>query len=411
MSFRAFSLVLTSIHALLSPRVFVPVTVILYVLVSVSALTHMLKDPARRANFLSGDAKAYLAIAGEFAGGNLSMDYVKDRPHRQPLYPAALASVIRLKGQNFFWLAMVNIAFATLGFLVVYGALLYLHTRHEVAAAAGILYLATPFLFAQTTGHFMTEPLHILLMCAVIFAFLAYLEEGRAWQLLVAAGAAGFDYLTRPNGLFVMLSLCGALAVAEAARCFAARKIPSAVEAGRKAGLYAAAALLFIVVTIPSWAPRLHAFGNPVYHGYLSNYLWVDSYALGHTPAKYGWRDYVETHSVGDAIQRGLHGLWNVGFSIPFRMELKFPALFLLALAGVLLAALRGPSSYRVLAIFGILQLLPLMWTNVSNPNVRVPYAAAMPFEIVFAAFCLSAFAERAGLRSSEKKIASKPAL
>jgi hypothetical protein len=155
--------------------------------------------------------------------------------------------------------------------------------------------------------------------------------------------------------------------------------------------------MLFIVVTIPSWSPRLHDFGNPVYHGYLSNYMWVDTYELGHSSGTYSWRDYVADHSAWDAIQRAWGGFWNVGFSIPYRMEDDFPALFLLALGGVGVAALRGPSSYRVIAVFGILQLLPLMWTNLSNPNDRVPYAATMPFEIVFAAFCLVFLADRLG--------------
>jgi len=41
------------------------------------------------------------------------------------------------------------------------------------------------------------------------------------------------------------------------------------------------------------------------------------------------------------------------------------------------------------LLLFGVAQALPLVWTNLSNPTVRVPYAAAVPFELVFAAIAL----------------------
>lgn len=379
------------VRGLLAPRVFAPIAAAIYVLVSVIVLLQALPDPKLRERFVSGDAKAYVGIAGDFAGGNFSMDYVKkQRPHRQPLYPAALAGVIRLLGQDYFWMAMVNVLCATLAFLALYAAILHFYGRPEIAAIVGILFLVNPFLFEQTTGHFMTEPLHILLMCGVIFPFLGYLESGRAWLLLTAVGMCGLDYLTRPNGLFVLFSLGGALAIYEAAQWARSRRLPSA----KKLGLYAAAALLFVAVTTPSWLPRWQAFGDPIYHGYLTNYMWVDTYEQGHSWAKYTWRDYAASHTAGDAVGRAGRGIWNVGFSVPFRVE-KFPALYLLALAGVVVAAIRGPASYRVLAIFGVLQLLPLMWTNLSNPNDRVPYFATMPFEFVFAAFFLAWIADR----------------
>lgn len=380
------------------PWVFVPAAVALYLAANFVELTWAVKDPRSRVDFLTGDAKPYLAVARQLIDSGFSMDYVKGRPQRQPLYPAVLSGVLHWKGpDDFFWLAVPNVAFATLGFLVAYFALLYFHGRY-VAAVAGLLYLVNPFLFVQTTNRFMTEPLHILLMCVVIFAFLAYLKEGRPWQLLVAAAATGADYLARANGLFVMLSLAGALALWEAGRWIESRSLPPRRELLRRAALYAAAALVFVAVSTPSWQPRLRLFGNPIYHGYLTNYLWVDTYEQGHTDEKkYGWRDYVATHSAGDAVKRGLSGAWNVGFAIPFRREEPLPALYLLALGGVLLAAARGPASYRAMAVFGIVQLLPLMWTNMSNPNYRVPYGATFPFEVVFAGFCLAFLFERFG--------------
>ena len=284
---------------------------------SLFILRQTLQEPKGRANLISEDSKHYLQIAADLADRNFSMDYVNRRPHRQPLYPAALAPVIRFKGEDYFWLAVVNIAFATAGFLVAYAAVLHLHASRVIAALVGTLYLTNPFLIAQTTRRLMTEPPHILLMIGMIFALLTYLRDRRPIQLLVVAAAAGLDYLTRCNGLFVMVSLGGTLAVWELVNFFATRRVTCARSILRKAGLYATALLLFIVITMPSWVPRLQAFGNPVHHGYLSNYLWVDTYKEGHSGeafANYHFRDYALTHSIGDAACRALLGLWNVGF-------------------------------------------------------------------------------------------------
>jgi phage tail protein X len=390
------------LHGLLSPWVFVPVAAVIYMGMAVLAIRENVDSTKGRAEFLSGDAKAYLAVARDFAAGDWSMDYVRGRPHRQPLYPAALVPVLR-GGEDFFRLALVNLGIATAGFLVVYAGALVLSRRRVVAAGVGLLYLGNGFLFDQVTAHFMTEPLHITLMGGVIFAFLAFLRDNRAWQLLVTAALVGLDYLTRPNGLFVMLAMAGALGLRDAWRVF---RMPAAARwgcAGRMIGLYAAAALVFVIVTIPTWVPRERIFGNPIHHGYLTNYLWVDTYEQGHSDGTFTWRDYARTHTVGDAVRRAVGGIWNVGASIPFRMELRFPALFLLGLGGFLLALGRGPASFRVLAVFGLVQLLPLMWTNVSNPNDRVPYASTMPLELAFAGLMI--FALEAGLRSAVSRV------
>ena len=156
---------------------------------------------------------------------------------------------------------------------------------------------------------------------------------------------------------------------------------------------FVSAMAVFAVVSSPSWIPRWEFFGSPFYHGYLSNYLWVDTYAQGHVGqavAKYHWRDYVATHTAGDAVKRFLWGAWNVGFAIPYRVNPKAPALFILAWAGCVAAILRGPRECRLLLLFAVLQLLPLIWTNLPNPTLRVPYASTLPFELFFASYALA---------------------
>jgi hypothetical protein len=376
---------------LLEPRVFAPLFAGIFAIFSLVSLHHMAAHPKGRAELVRADAAHYVAIAKDFAAGNFSMDYVARRPHRQPLYPALLAVAMRASGGDLFAMGCVNVALSTLGFLVLYFGLLRLGHSRGISAAVGGLFLLNPMLHALTSRHLMTEPLHVLLMLLVLFTALEWLRSGRAWLPPLLGAEAGLDYLTRPNGLFVMAALLGALLLADGVD-WAGRRT-TAGEFARKLALYAVAAGVFVLVATPSWLPRLLVYGDPIHHGYLSNYLWVDTYAQGHVGQKYAiyhFRDYASTHTALDAARRMAVGAWEVAVAIPLHTEGTTGVLCLLALGGALLAALRGPRAYRVLALFGLMQLLPLMWTHVANPNARVPYAATFPFELVFAAFTLA---------------------
>jgi len=374
----------------LSPRVFVPLAALLYVTFCVLALNRSVHDPEGRADLVSGDSMHYLDIATDFAKGNFSMDYVLRRPHRQPLYPAALASVMHFLGRDFFWMGAVSIVFATAGFVLLHAAMLSLWRSPAVAAIVGALYLTDRFLFSEVTRHFLTEPLHILLMIGILFVTLAWFRERKTWLPPVAAALIGLDYLARPNGLFVAISLALTLGVHEIIRTLRERNFSVTL---RQCGLFATCVLAFAIVTIPSWLPRLRDYGNPFHHGYLSNYLWVDTYREGHQGqafARYTWRDYAATHTLDAAANRVMHGAWNVCVAIPWSVNRKLHLHFVLALAGVCLALTRRRSEYRWLLLFGTIQLLPLIWTNLSNPTMRVPYAATLPFELFFAALPLA---------------------
>jgi hypothetical protein len=382
-------------RVLLEPRIFVPLALVLFVAFSAARLSHNARDPKGRADLVSGDAMHYLDIAGDFAAGNFSMDYVQRRPHRQPLYPLALAPVLHFVGKNDFWLGAVNIVFGAAGFLVLYAGVLHFQRSPLVAAFTGLLYLQDGFLTASVTRHFLTEALHMLLLLGIIFAALAYLREGKLWQIVVAAAVTGLDYLTRPNGLFIACSLLATVAARDAFLALRERNLRRALK---PLPGFALAVVVFLIVATPSWLPRLRDYGKPFYHGYLSNYLWVDTYKEGHVGqkfAKYHWQDYVKTHTAWDAAGRALSGVWNVGFAIPFNAGGRWHAVFLLSLAGVALALARGPAEYRWLFVFGVIQLLPLIWTNLSNPTMRVPYASTLPFSLVFAALFLGRIGER----------------
>ncbi len=383
------------LERLLSPAVFGPLIVGSYLVMSFLVLNAEVNDPKGRANLVSGDAGHYLDIAEDLAGGNFSMDYVNKRPHRQPLYSATIAPVMAWKGRDLFALAAVNVLVAAAGLALTYYAILVLFRSSGVAALVGVLYWANEFLLEQTTTHLLTEPLHILLMLAIIFTLLAYLSEGRPWQLLVVSGLTGLDYLTRSNGLFVAIALVGVVLIHDACRWWSGESQKARIL--RQMALYGACLVIILVVTIPSWLPRVEYYGSPIHHGYLSNYLWVDTYKEAHAGGRfplYTWRDYVANHSLGDAIRRAAWGTWRVCVDLPIIVEKPFFALAVSSIGGCVLAVLFGPYKYRLLLLFAFIQLSPLMWTHISNPNPRVPYASTFPFAILFSALLFSYLSE-----------------
>jgi 4-amino-4-deoxy-L-arabinose transferase-like glycosyltransferase len=374
------------------PKIFVLLVSACFIASSLVAIHRNVESPAGHKDLLEGDTGHYLDIARDFARGDFSMAYVQARPHRQPLYPLLLSPVFRWFGGSLAMLAAVNVALLTATFLLIYAGLLRRFHSRLVASIVGVLFLLNPFVHAHATRHLLTEPLHLLLAVGVLFAALSYLDTRRGSTLAIAAALAGLDYLTRPNGLFVFASMMTALLLNEAWRLF---RRPSDFRAGawRALKTYGLATLVFVAVSAPSWVPRYAYFGNPIHHGYLSNYLWTDTYKEGHVGqrfATYTAADYFSTHDARDVALRWLHGIEECGFGIPIRTEEKIPLLYFLALAGFVMTLWKGSSSYRTLALFGILQMIPLVWTNLSNPTIRVPYAAGLPFEVIFAALFLS---------------------
>lgn len=387
----------------LRPAVFVTLALAAFTAFSVTRIRANAESAAGQKTFTEGDTGHYLDIARTFAAGDFSMSYVQARPHRQPLYPLLLAPVFRWGGGQLAALAAVNVALTGLTFLGIYLGLRHRLRSRAIAAIAGGLFLLNPFVVAQATQHLLTEPLHLLLAVGVIFAVWDYLVSRRGASLVGAFALAGLDYLARPNGLFLAAAMAAVVGIEGAARVLRGASGGNTTDWKRGLALAAAAGGAFVVVSSPSWVPRLVDYGNPIYHGYLSNYLWVDRYAEGHVGqrfAKYSARDYFATHGADDVAQRWVRGLWQCGAAIPVRIEGRVPALFLLGIAGAGWVLWRGRRDTRALLLFAALQMLPLVWTNLSNPTVRVPYAALLPFEVVFAAVGVRAL--QVGARRSD---------
>lgn len=341
-----------------------------------------------------GDSAGYLAIARIFSEGDFSCSYVVHAPHRQPLYPLLLAIPQWLTGFDPFWFGWVNVLAGVVLLLLFYQSSLSAHRNVLIAACAALFCLTNGFLMEEITGRIMTEPLFVLFCVGAIHCFLQYVEHRRRLSLLGAFGLLALSYLTRPNGLFLMGAMTVAICLGV---CVGGAGWASRFGRARRTAVDLALAFaLFAVIAFPSWLPRLVYLHNPISHGYLGNFMWVDTYAQGHTGLAYQsfhFADYVRTHSWGDFLARWGHGLSGVFGEVPGEME-GVPFLFLLAAVGAIAAVVRRHRAYCLLLVFFMVEMLPLIWTNLSNPNDRVPYSAMVPFELFFAVFALQTVAD-----------------
>jgi Dolichyl-phosphate-mannose-protein mannosyltransferase len=353
---------------------------------------------------VSSDSVHYVEIARAFTRGDFSMQYVKERPHRQPLYPALLALAMKLGDGNRFMLGAVNIIVASASILLVYIFTLALFKHQFAATFSAVALAANPFIDREITARLLTEPLHLLLTICTIFTFLRYLQRRNGRWLFGCAGFLGLDYLTRPNGLIMAAAAIGTMALSDVLKFWQATKgrPPFFGWLWKHLGIYLVAVAIFLAVSTPSWVPRLIYFGSPFHHGYLENYMWVDTYKEGHVGesyATYTWRDYFASHHLRDVVSRLVHGFRNIYFRVPIMME-RFPLLFLLSIGGVWIAFRVAAKEYRFLCLFLVLQMQPLVWTNLSNPTARVPYGSMLPFELFLAALFLAWASEQPRIRS-----------
>jgi hypothetical protein len=91
---------------------------------------------AGKETLVSTDSHQYLDFAQHFLTGNFSMDYLRDVPHRQPLYPFALAVATKIGNGNLFFLGEVNVVAMTLVIGSVYFGVLRFFQSPSVAAIA-----------------------------------------------------------------------------------------------------------------------------------------------------------------------------------------------------------------------------------------------------------------------------------
>jgi 4-amino-4-deoxy-L-arabinose transferase-like glycosyltransferase len=379
---------------------FIVLLMIAYLVASSVHLALNVRSAEGAATLVSSDSGHYLDFAHRFAAGNFTMDYIREVPHRQPLYPLLLAAAMKIGSGNLFFLGLVNVIAMTLTIGSVYFGVFRFFRRSAVAAISALCVALNPFFWRIAAARLLTEPIYALVLVWVAIAFLQYLREGKLTWLLLGSAFAGLAYLTKPSGVFVQAASLGVLFLAEFSLPWRFRNTiqPRLNKAIQLIPKYLAAAFVFIVVTSPAWIARLVYFGDPQHYGYLTNFLWIDTYHLAHDVDQrfpnFTWHDYVAHHNFLDVIFRLIYGLLNVGFTIPIFVE-KAPILFLFAVAGVWTTIWKGPAEYRFFLLFFVVQLLPFIWTNMPNPNMRVPYGSTLPFEPFFAARFLARYSTR----------------
>jgi hypothetical protein len=375
-----------------------------FVATSVYLVTNILAMDAHatagKETLVSTDSHQYLDFAQRFLNGNFSMDYIHDVPHRQPLYPFALAIATRIGNGNLFLLGGVNVVAMTLVIGSVYFGVFRFFQSPSVAAISAFCVAGNRFMWRIAGERLLTEPLYVLFLVWVIIAFLQYLRERKVFWLLLGSAFTGLAYLTRPSAIFDAAAYLSILFLAEILMSAGAGELHSRFQTKvlRLLPKYLSAVLLLILITTPSWIPRVIYFRDPLYTGYLTNFLWVDTYHLAHDfgerAPSYSWHYYAASHNLLDVGYRLIYGFCNVCIVLPIGAE-KLPVLFLLSVAGVWTAIKKGPREFRFLLLFFFIQLLPFIWTNMPNPNTRVPYGSTFPFEPFFAACFVALFAAK----------------
>jgi 4-amino-4-deoxy-L-arabinose transferase-like glycosyltransferase len=374
---------------------------VLYLLLGFATLQRNLEDPEGRADLVRSDSQHYLRIARDFATGDWSFSEVANIPHRQPLYPLALGLAMMLAGENLLLLGLVNVVLAALAIPIIHIFAVRLSGSRVVASLLALLLAFNPFLFEQSTTRLLTEPLHVLLMLPICGAFVLYAQIRSPIALGTLAIFAGLDYLARPNGLFVAASAFAVLLSWEALR-FLRESAKRSVAAWRFAQI-AGAILLFLIVASPSWLPRWRYYGNPLEHGHLSNYLWTDDHEIAHSYRhRLTWRDYFSEHDATDAARRMLYGIYKVFVIIPQSRE-DIPVLYVLAVVGAIAGLRQRRIEVRLLLLFFLMQICPLVWTHISNSTGRLPYSAMLPFELFFAMGSVAWLAARMEAGSSSE--------
>lgn len=144
------------------------------------------------------DAEQYLSIAGHLAHGGGFADDGGPTMVREPMYPAFVAAVFRVTGDNPFVVLVVQALL--LGILAAGTFLLARQTMPEVwAAFAG---LAVIPLLSAYVGLFLSEMLAACLILAAACTLAAADRRRLPWRFLIAGALLGLAALTKAIVLF-----------------------------------------------------------------------------------------------------------------------------------------------------------------------------------------------------------------
>lgn len=389
----------TWLRATFGSQWFLPAALSVLVLWYGAGVIAVSRDAERTREFFeSGDGTHYREISEEFAAGDFSLGFVEKRAQRVPLYPLALSPASKLAPRSVLSLGFTNVLIGVAGLTALYFCIRRLFGDPVTAGLASVFFLASQFIRKEISTRLMTEPLFIVWVILVIFAFLAYARRPSIPPLLAFAASCGLAYLTRPNGLFIFLSGLGTLGLADLVRMWAAIRRENGHILPLLAGLasrHLAAVVVFLALTAPNWVPRVHFHGNPIYHANLSNYMWAHTYEVAKNHDNHvTFQDYLDTATPQMFAARWANGIHQTWWDMHANTGEK-AALYFIAMAGLVLAALRGPPEFRWLFLFMLLALLPVTWAYEANPNRRMIYGPMVCFLFFFAARAINALGWR----------------
>jgi len=360
-----------------------------------TTLDKTLKDPKLKKLMVWHDSKKYLRFSEDFVKGDFRMRYTLRGPHRQPLYPMLLAATKVMIGKDQFYLAHINIFFGFMTLWVLYYGFGAVFKNRASGLIAALSYGTLDWIISSLDGmatRLLTEPVYIFLVLCILISLVLYMNSRKAVYIYSMAIGSALAYLTRPNGLFLIISVSLVLLAYDF--FFAAKGEDATNEKSAKRGkilTYFKALIVLVVLLTPSWLPKAYYFGNPIYHGHLKNFLWADDYETARrgNPAEFSMKKYLHTHSWTQIIDRWKNGLKNVLWknTVP---ELGY-IFYFSGLFGLALGLWMNGYRERWIFLIFLLQILPLAWTNLAAPAPRVPNTIITPFIIFYIGSLVSA--------------------
>ncbi len=348
-------------------------------------------------NFLKNDSVSYMslsgvmhkAVFGEIESNNIDdeqdlkkydidLDYFSydnqlKNPHRLPLYPIFLFISRALFGDNLISFGIVNCVIATLLLILVFYGIQYIFGNYIVSFACVFAYCSNQFIYKNVTTDFLTEPLFVLLLFLVIINLIKFIRTDENKYLYLLSIISGLTLMLRPNGVILYFSALFSIITYEV-------YIKKKIKEYKK---YAFSFLLFLIASFPVVAPKVYHFGNPFYFGYLSNFMWADTYEEANVfgSTKYTALNYIKTHSLKDMGKRFLSGQKKVFFN-SFKNQNDF--LYPIYALGIVICILIKMIDLKIMTLFMYIQLLPMSWSAQANPTLRIPTAILYPFCFVY---------------------------
>lgn len=248
-------------------------------------------------NAYNTDQSAYLRLALRIRQGIELTD-----GNRNPLYPAILALFAQREWSFFTTAKLLNLSIATLTLLIVFGIVKRISSVH--AALLTVFLLSHTDYFLESVTKVIVEPLLIL----IVFVTWFLLWEGRGrvrWWGLAGVGA-GLAYLAKGSGSILLIAFILAVALTYRTKVCRQRAVWTFLGG-------------YVALAAGLWFYNALTYGNPFYSVHTANRLWLDQ-----------WQDkyvtdssqlptaisYLQTHSLGQIVQRLLMGLVAVWSSM-----------------------------------------------------------------------------------------------